>query len=70
MAQHLRPVIYTVAAGDALSRPNSRQRLLDRVPLKKPGLLRVCSMAALGGLIERIEEPHSQAVKVVDIASD
>jgi hypothetical protein len=45
-------------------------RLLDKVPLKKPGLLRVCSMTALVGLIERIEEPHSQALKVVHIASD
>jgi hypothetical protein len=64
-------VIYAVAVGAALSRSNSSATAYSTtVPLKKPGLLRVDSMAALVGLIERIEEPHSLAFKVVHIPSD
>jgi hypothetical protein len=41
-------VVYPVAAGDALSRPDSSATACSTtVPLKKPGLLRVCSMATL-----------------------
>src|SRR6185436_19085158 len=41
-------VVYMVAAGDALFKPNSAATACSTtVSLKKPGLLRVCSIAAL-----------------------
>jgi len=47
-------VIYAVAAGDALSRPNSSATACSTtLPLKKPVLLRVCSMAALANVNSR-----------------
>jgi hypothetical protein len=45
-------------------------RLLDDCAFEEARVVAVCSMAALVGLIERIEKPHSQAFKVVHVTTD